>query len=144
MTALNKTRDTVQYSNSTLPSLYPYPVKSNTTIYQGSLVCLESGYAIPATVATSLICVGRAEETVVNPTGGTLIVRIRQGCFRWGNSSSGDLITFANVGATCYMVDDQTVALTGAPSGTPPVATRSVAGTIALVDTDGVWVVTRF
>ena len=40
----------------------------------------------------------------------------------------------ADVGADCYIVDDQTVAKTNGTN------TRSVAGKIIAVDADGVWV----
>ena len=135
MAALANVRDTVQYSNQTAPSLFIYTVKSATTIYQGSLVILTSGIAEPGKTASSgIVAVGRAEETVVNPSGGTLTVRVRQGCFKWGNDSS---ISATNIGTSCYIVDDQTVAATAG-------GTRSVAGTVCQVDSDGVWVSTKF
>ena len=52
----------------------------------------------------------------------------------FANSASADLISLADIGADCYIVDDQTVAKT---SGTN---TRSVAGKVFDVDADGVWV----
>ncbi|MCY1460857.1 hypothetical protein D9M71_784510 [compost metagenome] len=54
--------------------------------------------------------------------------------FAFANSAAGDEITRADIGATAYIVDDQTVAKTDGTS------TRSVAGTIRDVDSDGVWV----
>jgi hypothetical protein len=51
------------------------------------------------------------------------------------NSAGADAITSANIGAYCYVVDDQTVALTSAGG------TRPIAGKIKSVDTTfGVWV----
>ena len=61
-------------------------------------------------------------------------VNYRPGVFRVGNSSAGDAITKADIGAACYIVDDQTVAKT---SGTN---TRSPAGIVDGVDSLGVWV----
>ena len=61
-------------------------------------------------------------------------MRVRRGVFQFQNSSAGDLIALANLGADCYIVDDQTVALTNGTN------TRSVAGKIRDVDAGGVWV----
>ena len=61
-------------------------------------------------------------------------MQVKRGTFKYGNSSAGDLIAQADVGADCYIVDDQTVAKTNGSS------TRSVAGKIIAVDADGVWV----
>ena len=47
---------------------------------------------------------------------------------------AADAIVRADVGADCYIVDDQTVAKTNGSN------TRSVAGKIIAVDADGVWV----
>jgi hypothetical protein len=56
--------------------------------------------------------------------------------FRWENSANADLITQAEVGTDCYIVDDQTVAKTSATN------TRSKAGRVVSVDDAGVWVAT--
>ena len=53
-------------------------------------------------------------------------------CF--ANSAAADAITLADIGADCYIVDDQTVAKTSATN------TRSVAGKVFDVDAEGVWV----
>jgi len=106
-------------------------------IYKGSLVARDAnGNATPGAVATTLLGVGRAEETVDNSSGGAgdESVTIRKGIFKFGNSAAADEITNAEIGASCYIVDDQTVAKT---DGT---GTRSVAGTVYDVDSDGVWV----
>jgi len=60
---------------------------------------------------------------------------VRPGVFKFANSANGDLIAQANVCADCYIVDDNTVALTDGGG------TRSRAGKIVGVDSDGVWVV---
>ena len=59
---------------------------------------------------------------------------MRRGCFRFANSVAADLIALADIGADCFIVDDQTVAKTNGG------ATRSIAGKIRDVDADGVWV----
>jgi hypothetical protein len=80
-----------------------------------------------------------AIETVDNTYGqaGDKTVTVRPGIYAWANSSGGDAITQAQVGSDCYIVDDQTVAKT---DGT---GTRSKAGTVLAVDSDGVWVLTE-
>lgn len=116
-------------------------VKGAALIYAGALTCISnaSGYAVPGSTATTLICVGRAEAQADNSDGadGAIEVRVRRGVFRWDNSTSGDLITLEHVGTDCYIVDDHTVAHTNGSN------TRSVAGKVFDVDAEGVWVDTR-
>jgi hypothetical protein len=115
--------------------VFDFPVKGSTTVYQGSLVALNAGYAAPGAAATGRVAVGRAEDTVANGgSDGAVSVRVKRGIFRFANSAAGDAITQAEAGATCYIVDDQTVAKT---DGT---GTRSAAGKIIAVDSLGVWV----
>jgi hypothetical protein len=131
--ALAADRDTPEIQGK----LFSYPVLGTTKIYAGGIVVLDSsGYAKPAVTATGLVAVGRAEDTVDNLLGnsGDLDVTVREGIFRYGNSSATDLITIAEIGDTCFLVDDETVAKTSATN------TRSVAGYIRQVDSDGVWV----
>ena len=96
----------------------------------------ELGLFSIAFAATTLIAFGRAEETVDNAAGaaGDLNVKVRTGVFKWANSSAGDLIANTEIGDTAYIVDDQTVAKTNGG------ATRSRAGKVVFVESDGVWV----
>jgi hypothetical protein len=132
MTALAAERNTKELVGDVLES----PVKASTKIYQGSLAVIDAGYAAPGRTATGLVAAGRCELTADNSAGaaGAIKARIKQGVFKFGNSSAGDLIAQADVGADCYIVDDQTVAKTNGTS------TRSRAGIIVAVDSDGVWV----
>lgn len=118
--------------------LAAFPVAANVRIFKGSLVALDAGYAKPGAVATGRVAVGRAEDTINNLGGGTgaKTVVVKPGCFRWANSAGNDGIAQTDVGADCYIVDDQTVAKT---SGT---ATRSIAGKVLAIDANGVWVKT--
>lgn len=114
-----------------------YPVLAAMKIFAGALVVLEAaGYARPGIAATGLVTVGRAEKYVDNSGGanGALTVDVHSGVFRFENSAAADLITAAEIGDDCYIVDDQTVAKT---DGT---GSRSVAGKVVQVDTQGVWV----
>jgi hypothetical protein len=116
---------------------FSYKVYQATKIYAGALVMLNAtGYAVSGATATGQVAVGRAAEQIDNSLGasGDLNITVEEGVFRFNNSSGGDAITIAQIGDACYIVDDATVAKTNGGS------TRSVAGYIVDVDTDGVWV----
>ncbi len=132
MTALSASRNTKERFGK----VFDYPVKASTTCYQGGIAVLNAGYAAPGTATTGLIAVGCFEENYDNSAGaaGALTARVKKGIFQFGNSAAGDLIAQADVGADCYIVDDQTVAKTSATN------TRSRAGKIVSVDANGVWV----
>jgi len=114
------------------------PVAANAKIFQGAMVAINAtGFATKGAVATTLRGIGVAQATVDNTSGidGALSVPVRRGAWQMLNSASTDQITRADIGANCYIVDDQTVAKTNGG------ATRSVAGTVADVDASGaVWV----
>lgn len=113
------------------------PMAAASKIFGGSLVALDaSGNAVPGSTATTLTYAGRAEEFVDNSAGaaGDLSVTVRRKtAFKWKNQA-GDLVTEASLLKTCYIVDDETVAAT---DGT---GTRSAAGIVVGIDSDGVWV----
>lgn len=106
-------------------------------IFAGSLVAANAtGYATPGATATTLTYLGRAAETVDNTGGvaGAKTIRVdRKEAYKFANLGA-DLVTQADLGKTCYIVDDQTVAKTSGG------ATRSLAGKVVGVDADGVWV----
>ncbi len=135
MTALAADRSTPELANG--GRNFHRQVAAATTIHAGSLVALNAaGYLVPGATATTLTADGRADERIDNSAGadGALSCPVRRGVFRFGNSASADLITIADIGASCYIVDDQTVAKTDGTS------TRSVAGKVEDVDAGGVWV----
>lgn len=108
---------------------------ANQTVYAGALLMRNAaGQILAGAVATGSFGVGRAEEQVASTTAGVTTVNYKPGIFRFANSAAGDLITTAEIGTACYVVDDQTVAKT---SGTN---TRSPAGVVDSVDAQGVWV----
>ena len=116
---------------------YSFGVAASTKIYAGALVALDSsGNATKGATATGLRGIGRAEEQVDNSGGsaGDKTIRVRSGTFRFANSSAGDALARGDIGATCYIVDDQTVAKTNGTN------TRSAAGKVVGVESDGVWV----
>lgn len=99
-------------------------------------VANASGYGVGGSTATTLTYLGRFEEAVDNSAGAAgdkeAVVRIGK-AFKWENHGA-DPVTQASLGKVCYIVDNQTVAAT---DGT---GTRSVAGKVIQVDSDGVWV----
>ena len=130
MAALTAARNTKERVGET----FDFPVKAATTCLQGGIAVLDAGYAAPGRTATALIAVGVFTESATAVSAGDARVRCKRGVFKFANSTAGDLIAQANVGADCYIADDQTVALTSASS------TRSRAGKVVAVDADGVWV----
>lgn len=116
---------------------YPRQVAANEVIFVGALVCLSvTGYLVPASADITLKADGVAIEPANNTGGldGAMMVTVEKRPSRLSNSLNADLITIANIGANCYVVDDATVGLTNGGG------TRPIAGLIAGVDSDGVWV----
>jgi hypothetical protein len=133
MVALNAERDTRQRKGD----LRSEAVAASIRIWAGSLIMRDAaGYLTSGATATGCVGVGRAEETVDNTAGaaGAASVDYRVGTFLFANAGGGDLITLAEIGKACFIVDDQTVART---DGT---ATRSRAGIVEGVEGAGVWV----
>lgn len=130
MTAATEGRNTKRRDADRIVGL----VNSAATIYAGTLVSrlTANGNLVRAGTANSGAAVGVAEETVTGD--GTTTLTYRRGCFQFHNSGSGDAIAVKDIGATCYIADDQTVALTDDD------AARKAAGKIIDVDAGGVWV----
>jgi len=86
-----------------------YPVKSATTIYKGGLVMIDgTGYAVEASIGGGLF-VGIAIEEVVNPSGGSKVVRVlKRGLHKFAKTGT---ITQANVGQPLGVSDDNTLVL---------------------------------
>lgn len=133
MAALTQDRNTLRRD----AELFEFPVAANTVLYAGSIGCINpAGQAVPGAATATLKTMGRIEERADNTGGlaGAIRAKFRRGCFCFANSAAADLITVADIGATCYVADDQTVAKTNGGS------TRPVAGVIRDVETKGVWV----
>ncbi|MFZ1418235.1 MAG: hypothetical protein WAS93_07840 [Burkholderiaceae bacterium] len=85
-----------------------YLVAQNETVYEGTMVALDaSGMAHPAGQNTVTPVMGVAQSTVTGD--GHAVVTVRRGCFGFDAVS----LTHANLGATLYAFDDQTVSATG-------------------------------
>jgi len=137
MTALAAARATPARVTSARSVKTDYGQKTNTVIWAGAMCGLDaSGYVVPYTTATGIKPLGRANVTqdMTGLASGSKTIEVESGIFAWANSSAGDAITIADIGAVVYGVDDNTVAKTDATG------TRSAAGIVFDVDADGVWV----
>jgi hypothetical protein len=133
MAALAKDRNTLRRDGNQMEPL----VAAGAIIFGGALVAINAaGYAVPGATATTLKAAGVAERRADNTGGsaGAIRVRLRKGPHLFANSASADAIALTDIGADCFIVDDQTVAKTNGTN------TRSVAGKVFDVDADGVWV----
>lgn len=104
-----------------------------TTVYRGSIALLRNGFVLAATSPLSTdVCLGLVEDAGpgvidgapgVSNTGasGAVTVDIATGSFFLAAGSGADAITQANVGASCYVINENTVGLTNG-GGTRPVA----------------------
>lgn len=115
-----------------------FPLAAATTIPGGVMVALNaSGLLVNAATSTTLKCVGVTERRYDNSAGAASAINgeAHRGVYGpFANSASGDQIALADVGSDCYLVDNQTVAKTSGSS------TRSIAGKVHDVTTEGVWV----
>lgn len=118
------------------------PVAAGQIIHAGLIVVVNpSGYALEGKTEADLTFVGRSEQYIDNTAGadGAVAVQVCRGvAFKWANSSD-DPITQASVGLPCYIEDNQTVAKTAGVVNNA--ATRSKAGTVLMIESDGVWVI---
>jgi hypothetical protein len=92
--------------------LLAVPVAANTKIYKGGLTCANAaGFAVPGADTAGFSFLGVAYEDCDNTGGanGEKSVRVwLRGTFRFKKSGS---ITQANVNASLFIVDDETLAL---------------------------------
>lgn len=113
------------------------PVAATQEIFIGAMVMRQAdGTITNGAVAVGSVGCGVAENRVDNSGGisGDRTVQYRVGTFRIGNAAGPDNIVAADIGALCYIIDNQTVGKTDG-SGT-----RSPAGFVEDVDRGGVWV----
>jgi hypothetical protein len=140
MTALGAVRDPRQYGVGPVPTYLPaVGVAASTKIWAGALVAITLlGALAPASADPTLKVVGVAEETYDNTSGlinAVTAKKIRRGVFAFVNSASTGALTTADIGASCFAVDDQTVSrLSG--NSLRPLAGRVVGfeGTLVLVE----------
>jgi hypothetical protein len=134
MAALSKSRNTVRQGQA--PLRLTVALKANAKVFKGGIVCVDaSGYGVAASTATGLIVMGVAQKDVDNTGGsnGAVSVDVEAGALYKFANDGGDAIVAASVGSDCFLTDDQTLAKTDATS------TKSRAGKVARLDSDGVW-----
>lgn len=132
--ALSNPRTDIRYGE--VKKVLIAPIAASTKAIQGGLAMIDAGYFKPGAAATSKIAAGVFRATYDNTSGsaGAIVGEVECGDFWFKNSSAGDAIAQADVGADCYIVDDETVAKTNGSS------TRSRAGKILAVGSLGVCV----
>jgi hypothetical protein len=134
MTALSAEREIVKSGNLPVPTLIACPLTADGVVYKGGMVARVSadGYWDAATTSTGFVA-GVAREAGDNTGGsdGDVTVLVEPGVFAMNNSSAGDQITADDLLQLCYVVDDNTVALTSNGGARP------VAGVIMGVEDDG-------
>jgi hypothetical protein len=118
------------------PARRTVPMKAAAKVFKGGIVAIDSaGNAMAAGLLAggTVRPVGVASATFDNSAGaaGAIKAEVQVGVFKFLNHGA-DLVTAASVGTDCFIVDDQTVALTSATN------TRAVAGKVQSVDSDGV------
>lgn len=128
--------------------LTPVPVAKGEAIPEGAIVCVNAdGYAVNGKAGTTLKYAGCAAESVDNSAGadGDAAVNVRaHKAFRWDQDGT---ITQVNLLDRAYILDNQTVTATdgsaaASEDGKTPAkeAAYSKAGTIVMIDDDGVWI----
>lgn len=117
--------------------LVAVPVAAATMIYGGHTVGVNaSGLAVPGAATATLTIFGVSDEYADNTAGaaGATSVLVRRGKAWKLANLSGDAVTQADVGKSCYVADSITVAKTSNTDARP------VAGKVIAVESDGVWV----
>ena len=130
MVALAAAKDVTEL-DSILGMEHEEGLAATQVVFQGALLVISAaGTLAVATTALNLVAAGIAQEArnSTDLAAGALTCRFRSGIFPFANSGGGDAIAQANVGENCFIVDDQTVALTDGGG------TRSTAGRIYRVN----------
>ena len=131
MAALTTDRNTVYVETDNIELALADTVVS----FYGAMVSMDAtGEARPARATNTDICIGFNNTGKVDNADDGLLVPVTRGIARFENSASADLIADSDRGKLCYVVDDQTVALTDGGGARP------VAGKIHSVDASGVFV----
>ncbi len=133
MTAINADRNSAKRDGK----FNGVKIAASTVIHAGVIVCANaSGFAIEAIESATITCLGVSEGYVNYSAGAAGDKRVnvaRQQATKLENHAT-DPVTQASVGKSCYVADNQTVAATSNTN------TRSVAGIVLSVESDGVWV----
>lgn len=110
-----------------------YKLAANVMIWNGALVSVSAaGYVIPAATTAGTLVIGIAQSEVSNLGGaaGAKEVTVLTGiAVTMANATAGAAVAQAHYLRPIYALDDQTVTN----------AAGIVAGTLHLIDSDGVW-----
>tara|TARA_B110000211_G_scaffold46972_1_gene50496 strand:- start:348 stop:758 length:411 start_codon:yes stop_codon:yes gene_type:complete len=130
--ALSRDKGTLQKNGN----LLVLAVAAGAVIHGGAIVVIDAGFANKATTKVGLKFGGIAEEAINNTGGanGAKSIEVRRERLFFAKNSSGDPIAQADLFNQCYLEDDETVAKTNGGN------TRSLAGRIMQVDSNGIWV----
>ena len=110
---------------------------SSKEFYVGQLVGIDTNVAgSPVTPAvagdlTLQIC-GRCEQRLTTGANNTKTVKFKSGCFYYASGTTFEAIDANDIGKQCFVVDDQTVGLSGATGA------NAKAGRVYDVDSYGV------
>lgn len=132
MTALAADKPNVIRMGAMLPdSPNQLGVKASTKIYGGSLCVNDAGVAAPGRTATGLLVLGVARKQYDNSAGsaGDIIGEFDHGDYVFVNDGS-DAVVVGDIGALCYIVDDQTVCHTSTG--------KSIAGRVVAINPPGI------
>lgn len=135
MAAATKSRNTQEIAPGRTRAL---PMQASLKVFGGTIAAIDSsGNVGKAITSTTIRVMGVFPQDYDNTAGaaGAVTAEVNRGIFGpFANSASGDLIAAPDVGADCFVVDDQTVAKTNGST------TRVVAGKVWSVGADGVYV----
>jgi len=123
MAAASAARNTLRRNVSAM-RIESYPVKTATTVYEGTLVQLASGRLASAAAGTSRSFAGEALETVTGNTGGTVYCKVG-----WGHEARFVGLTALTKGFMGCMVGVSTNQEVTTFTGAGTAATRFSAGT---------------
>lgn len=110
---------------------------SSKEFYIGQLVGIDTSVAgspVSPAVAGDLtfqVC-GRCEQRLTTGANNTKTVKFKSGCFYWASGGTFEAIDADDIGEVAYVVDDQTVGISGATGA------NAIAGRIYDVDSYGV------
>lgn len=92
---------------------------SSDEFYVGQLLAIDvdatGSPVVPAAAGdlTLQVC-GRCEQRLTTGANNTKTVKFKSGCFYYGNGAAFEAIDANDIGKQCYVVDDQTVGISGA------------------------------
>lgn len=117
MTALAASKD-VQEKACPQAMRHERLAAASTQFWKGGLVCIDvnatgSPLVKAAAADLTLRCVGISEEEKLTPSSPAKTLKYRSGIFPFVSGTAGEAITADHVGRDCFVLDDQTVGISG-------------------------------